>query len=357
MKRATQLESHRLTPPLAATHSLARQGEIIEIGSHPRYDAPPAPAREASRFGGMVGTGAAMRPALARLQKLAASNATVIIEGETGTGKTMAARAIHAASGRASQPFVVFDCGSISPTLIETELFGHERGAFTSAGERRIGALEEANGGTLFLDEIGELPLALQTKLLGALEERTIRRVGSSIDVPLDVRVLAATNRDLRAEVTAGRFRNDLYFRIAVLCVALPPLRERSNDIALIARQFLLEFGASAAQTEAMLCPTQMAKMQRCAWPGNVRELRNYIERCVVLDETLELPSELAGSPAAESGLGTFAEAKREANLAFERRYLLALLAAHSRVAEAAMAANIDRTHLYRLLRRHKIKA
>jgi DNA-binding NtrC family response regulator len=308
-------------------------------------------------FGAMFGDSVAMRTLFARLAKAAASDATVLIEGETGTGKTLAARSLHAEGARAGNAFVVVDCGAVPPNLLESELFGHERGAFTGAIDTRIGALEEADGGTLFLDEIGELPPALQPKLLGALESRVIRRVGGSKELSIDVRVIAATNRNLRAEVNSGQFRSDLYYRLAVIELSIPPLRERAGDIGALARQVLASLDASPQQIESLLDDELVARLENGAWPGNVRELRNYLERCLVLDEIAPVP----GGGAAPRGAGgdytnlPYADAKKRAMRDFERRYVTALLERHDKVSAAAEAAEIDRTYFYRLLRRSGI--
>jgi DNA-binding NtrC family response regulator len=275
--------------------------------------------------------------------------------GETGTGKELAAQSIHEASARRDAPFVVVDCSTLTAQLIESELFGHERGAFTGAHERRVGAFEAANGGTVFLDEIGEMPLELQPKLLRVLEARAVRRLGGSDTVPVDVRVIAATHRDLRREVNEARFRADLYFRLAVAQVRLPPLRERPTDIPMLVRTLLERLGAPSHVADELLRPESLSRLQHAAWPGNVRELKNAIERHLVLDEPL--PADDPSAP--EADLGTFdpnvpfAAARRRLLEKFERRYLRALLEHHGgNVPKAARAAGIDRTHVYRLLRK-----
>ena len=201
-------------------------------------------------FGGMFGISAPMRASFALMERAAASDATVLLEGETGTGKGQAAEAIHQASARAKAPLIVVDCGAIPANLLESELFGHEKGAFTGAESRRLGAFEEADGGTIFLDEIGELPLDLQPKLLRVLENRQVRRLGGNVHRAIDVRVIAATNRDLRTEVNPGRFRADLYFRLAVVRITLPPLRERPEDLPLLVSRLLRRMGANEAMVE-----------------------------------------------------------------------------------------------------------
>jgi DNA-binding NtrC family response regulator len=230
-------------------------------------------------FGDLVGSSLEMRQVYAILERIAPTNATLLIEGETGTGKDVAARSLHAASPRAAGPFVPVDCGAIPESLIESELFGHLRGAFSGAVTDRRGVFEEAHGGTLFLDEIGEMPLAVQSKLLRALETRSIRRVGGNAERPVDVRIVAATNRSLATCANQGTFREDLYYRLAVVEVTLPPLRSRVDDIPRLARHFFRRFSGS----DAPLPDPFVAMLARRAWPGNVRELRNFIERSVSL--------------------------------------------------------------------------
>ncbi|MBZ0235487.1 MAG: sigma 54-interacting transcriptional regulator, partial [Deltaproteobacteria bacterium] len=249
---------------------------------------------DAPRFGSLVGESTAMRHVFAVLERAAPVTATVLLEGETGTGKTAAARSLHLAGPRRERPFVIVDCAAIPANLLESELFGHEKGAFTGADQRRIGAFEEADGGTLFLDEIGELPPELQPKLLSVLENRTVRRVGGSATVPVDVRIVAATHRDLRGEINSGRFRPDLYYRLAVVRIEIPPLRARPDDLEPIARQLLAGMGASPAQVARLLDGAALEQLRAATWPGNLRELRNYLERCLVFDEPLPIAEEAA---------------------------------------------------------------
>lgn len=327
-------------------------------------------------FGRMIGQSMAMRTLFGRLQRAAASDATVLLDGETGTGKGEAAEAIHSESGRASGPFIVLDCGAVPENLLESELFGHERGAFTGATQRRVGVFEEAHGGTLFIDELGELPAALQPKLLRVLETRAVRRVGGTGTQAVDVRIIAATNRDLRAEVNAGRFRADLYYRLAVLRVTLPPLRERPDDLSDLAAGLLERLGADLAQRTRLLARADLrGVLERSGWPGNVRELRNYLERCLVYDDVVPAEdeprearpgqSESAGKiamPASVRGPGVgerrpFSRAREEAIVAFERAYLEDLMREHGTHRNAAAAAaGIGRVYLYKLLTRHRMK-
>ncbi|RKH02865.1 sigma-54 interaction domain-containing protein [Corallococcus carmarthensis] len=323
----------------------------------------PLPTSERATFGDLVATSAATRASFERMACAAASNATVLLEGETGTGKSRAAHAIHRSGARANAPFLVVDCGALPPNLLESELFGHEKGAFTGAIQRRVGAFEEADGGTIFLDEIGELPAELQPKLLRVLENREIRRLGSNTYQAVNVRVIAATHRDLREEVQAGRFRADLYFRLAVVGIPIPSLRERTEDIPLIVERILAGLGATPEQLAKLTTPDFLARLQRAAWPGNVRELRNHLERCLVFQSALPPTAPDAANPLVPASravdpLLTYAESRRRALESFERDYVEALLKLHGgKVSQAAAAADMDRVYLYRLLRRHGLKS
>jgi DNA-binding NtrC family response regulator len=237
------------------------------------------------RVGGLLGRSEAMQEAFRTIRHVATSRATVLIRGESGTGKELAARAIHELGPRAGGPFVAVNCAGIPDTLIESELFGHERGAFTDARERRIGRFEAASGGTLFLDEIGELAAPVQGKLLRALQERRIDRVGGSAPIDVDVRVVAATHRDLESDIEAGRFRADLFYRINVVQLVLPPLRERREDVRLLALHFLARARAEAGRGPERISPGAVAALERFPWPGNARELANAIERAVALSD------------------------------------------------------------------------
>jgi DNA-binding NtrC family response regulator len=252
----------------------------------------------------------------------------------------------------------VVDCSALPANLLESELFGHEKGAFTGATGRRIGAFEEANHGTLFLDEIGELPQDLQPKLLRVLEQRQIRRIGSNQYLPVDVRVVAATNRDLRAQVNEGHFRSDVYYRLAVVKIALPPLRERLEDIPLLVERFKSRLSVDEETAARLFTPDFLSRLGRATWPGNVRELRNFLERCVVMQQSLplqEAEGERTGFRVDASR--SYAEAKQSVVLEFERRYVKALLEAHGgNVSKAARAAEMDRPYLYKLLHRHGFK-
>jgi transcriptional regulator with PAS, ATPase and Fis domain len=293
---------------------------------------------------------------MALLSRAATNELTVLLQGETGCGKDAAAESIHRESARKDGRFVVIDCASIPAQLMESELFGHEKGAFTGADRARIGAFEAANGGTLLLDEIGELPLDLQPKLLRVLENRQITRVGSHSPLKVDVRVIAATNRDLKAEVNARRFRSDLYYRLAVLEILMPPLRARPEDLPLLVEEILRRIAVTKGEGATQLrSPAVIAELQRHAWPGNVRELRNYVERAIAFDEPP--PLDPIGPPSAAShdidvdATRPIREQRDMVVARFERAYLERLLAAHDdNVSAAARTAGVDRIHLYRLL-------
>ncbi len=302
------------------------------------------PASERSELLGLIGVSDSMRRVFAVLEKLGPQPSTVLIRGETGTGKTGIAKALHGLSGRADRPFVTFDCASVQPNLVESALFGHVRGAFTGATADAKGAVEEAQGGTLFLDEVGELPPALQPKLLRLLEAREYQPVGASKVKSADIRVLAATHRNLMQEASAGRFRLDLFYRLAVAEVEVPPLRSRLEDIPILAAHFARQLTGMALELEG---PT-VAAFQCAHWPGNVRELRNAVERTVALGNLDTTPEdEPAQSP-------SFIEARDKALLRFERDYLVALLKEHKgNASAAARSAKLARSHFYRLLTRH----
>jgi len=337
-------------------------------------------ATELASFGGMVGRSDAMRALFDLLRRAAASEATVLIEGETGTGKEASAEAIHREGRRKNGPFVVVDCGAIPSQLLESELFGYEKGAFTGAVTARPGAFEAASGGTILLDEIGELTLDLQPKILRAIETKQIKRIGSTVYTPADVRVLAATNRSLRAEVAANRFRSDLYYRLAVVRIQLPPLRDRISDIPILVEHVLDRLCIrDTPQAEQLLSPEFLAKLANYRWSGNIRQLRNYVERCVALGD-LSLPftdtmippplvaihplsmnpgplRAIAGIEANDEINLPFKEARDAVLRAFERRYITAQLARHGdKVAAAARASGMDRIKFYRLLWKYELR-
>ncbi|MBX3234035.1 MAG: sigma 54-dependent Fis family transcriptional regulator [Labilithrix sp.] len=302
-------------------------------------------------FGALVGASPPMLRLFEIVERVAASDIDTLVLGESGTGKELVATEIIQRSARADGPLVVVDCGAISPSLVESELFGHVRGAFTGADREREGAFEAADGGTLFLDEIGELPLELQPKLLRALENREVRRVGQNRGKRVDVRVIAATNRDLEPEVNRGRFREDLYYRLAKLTVRIPPLRERLDDVPLLARAFLQALGRPRAIDDAVL-----ADLARHDWPGNVRELRNHVERSLVLSDA-SLPHRSGTvrrySPE-EAATVPFKEAKEAAIAEFEKSYLEPLLTrTGGNFSKAARDAKMDRMYLHQLAQKH----
>ena len=249
-------------------------------------------------FPRILGESETLKRVVGETQRVAQTEATVLLLGESGTGKELFARAVHHLSPRRDHPFVAINCAAIPETLIENELFGHERGAFTGASDRRQGKFELASGGTVFLDEIGELPLGVQGKLLRAIEEKVVDRIGGRAPVVVDVRVVAATNKDLKAAVENGQFRGDLFFRLAVFPIEVPPLRERGDDIVLLAQHFTSEIGRELRGREAQLSPESIAALKQHHWPGNVRELENAIERaCIISDSLLLQPSDLGLEP------------------------------------------------------------
>jgi two-component system response regulator HydG len=245
--------------------------------------------RGARDVDGIIGGSAPMRPVFDLLDRVAGSDATVLVTGESGTGKELVARALHRRSPRASRPFVAVNCAAMPETLLESELFGHVRGAFTDAKNDRAGLFQQGEGGTIFLDEIGDLPLGLQPKLLRALQERTIRPVGGQTEVPFDARVVAATNIDLERAVAGGKFREDLFYRVNVIEIALPPLRARGNDVLLLARWFIERYASLGNKPITGILPAAAEKLLAYSWPGNVRELQNCMERAVTLCRYTEL--------------------------------------------------------------------
>jgi DNA-binding NtrC family response regulator len=291
----------------------------------------------ASRRGApaIIGESPALKKAIVALQRAAGTDATVLLEGESGTGKELFARALHALSQRADGPFVAINCAAIPDNLLETELFGHEKGAFTGAVARKPGKFEIAHRGTLFLDEIGDLPLPLQAKILRSLEEKRFERVGGTQSIHVDVRIVAATNKALRAAVAARQFREDLYFRLSVFPITIPPLRDRPEDIAILARHFVERFSRDLKKT-TVLSPGAIEELEKYRWPGNVRELQNCIERAVILSESgtiharhlhlaLHAPLALAEAPSPWATFdlsGSLADATRRAQVEVERRKL-----------------------------------
>ena len=317
-----------------------------------------------TNLGGLQGKSPAMRRLFALLERVAQSDSTVLIEGESGSGKELVATEIVRRGTRADKPFVIVDCGAISPSLFESILFGHCRGAFTGADRDRIGSFEAASGGTLFLDEIGEMPLEMQPKLLRALQSREICRVGETKPRPVNVRILAATNRRLEREVNHGGFREDLFFRLAVITVRVPPLRERLEDLELLVPALLESLGVP--RSSSLFDPMAMARLAAHNWPGNVRELRNFVERAVVLDTTSGAMNS-SDAPSDEPGHRVVAEvdldvplrlAKENLIANFERKYLARLLEwSNGNVSRAARRAAMDRINLHRLIQRYGLRS
>ncbi len=318
----------------------------------------PEPTEE-NIFGQMLGGDTKMRQLFKLLADVAHTDATVLIEGETGTGKELIAEEVHNHSPRRDGPFIVFDCGSVPRELIESALFGHLKGSFTGAIGDRKGAFAEAHGGTIFLDEIGEMSLDLQPSLLRVLDKRAVRKVGSNTYEKIDVRVVAATNRDLRAEVGKKTFREDLYYRLAVIRVSVPPLRERGSDIPLLVQHFMSSF--SPPGRKLAITAEDMARLQRHSWPGNVRELRNVIERACLLSQgdTVNVDDALVEEAAPTLGIRTdlpFKEAKGQLVEMFEREYIEDLMRRHKmNLSAAAREAQIDRKHLRELIRKYDL--
>ncbi len=355
-----------------------KPGTIFHVGKtairfQPLSERVEIPLSKETRFGNVLGVSVKMREVFGVLEKIAPTDLTVLIEGETGTGKEVVARAIHSNSTRKNKAFIVVDCGAIPRNLIESELFGHEKGSFTGATETRKGAFELANGGTIFLDELGELPLDLQPKLLRALENREIRRIGSASPINLDVRVIAATNRNLMDMVTNNTFREDLFFRLAVAKVRIPPLRERKDDIPALVEGFLMALSADAAAdvegTPRAFGVTEKAMQSLMAyhWAGNVRELRNVIERAVFLsddgqvdlDDILVDPRAQGGAaPSASYDLDSpFKDAKNKIIENFERAYLRNLLTRNKgNISRSAREAEIERKYLKDLMKKHGLR-
>jgi two-component system response regulator HydG len=347
--------------------ALLRGGEVIGIGGSALRvdgmgDGLAAAIGKARSFGKVVGASSAMRRLYPLCERIAASDVTVLVEGETGTGKEALAESLHEAGPRASGPFVVFDCTEVPPNLAESELFGHERGAFTGATATRKGVFEQAHGGTLFIDEIGELPLELQPKLLRAVERSEVRRVGGDKRIAVDVRLIAATRRDLDREVQEGRFRDDLFFRLAVARIELPPLRSRRGDIGVLARHFWSSLGGGDLPYDVL------QHFESSPWPGNVRELRNAVARRLALGELASFSR--AAEPGDEAGVGhagpvdplgpagtdpieqvlslglPLPRARAHLVREFERRYVARVLAQHGgNVTRAAQASGIARRY------------
>jgi transcriptional regulator with GAF, ATPase, and Fis domain len=348
-----------------------RSGSVITVGTvqikfqpfEERIEILPS---ESERLGGLVGRSLVMREIFGLLERVSPTEATVLLEGETGSGKDLVARTIHELSRRKEGPFTVVDCGAVAGTLIESELFGHEKGAFTGATATRQGAFELASGGTLFIDELGELGLDLQPKLLRVLEQREIRRVGGSRTIRVDIRVIAATKKDLKQEVEKGKFREDLYFRLSVVPMYIPPLRQRREDIPLLVEEFSKKLGGPGFEVPRDALDSLMAH----DWPGNIRELRNVLERGLYLSKQIGSdafkvvnPTGMGsiraldeGTPAQFNPSESYRANKERWNDAFERRYLQWLLGrAEGNISKAAREADMDRKYLHKLIKKHHL--
>jgi len=358
----TKIDGTRIREAMVQPGSVLKVGEV-EIQFRPSVQKVEVLPSEKTSFGPAIGQSLAMRTIFGVLERIAPTDATVLLEGETGTGKDVLARAIWSASSRANKPFLVVDCGAVTYSLIESELFGHERGAFTGAVSTRQGAFELADGGTVFLDEIGELPLDVQPKLLRVLETREFRRVGGNKTLATNVRVIAATKRDLQREVGAGKFREDLYFRLAVVPVTVPPLRARRDDIPTLVRHML-----KAAGGDGLTVPpeTMQSLAAHHEWPGNVRELRNILERSIYMAQAtgstelgvVTLPTHASSDAAFHfEPEKSYRETRAKYDGEFERRYVKWLLGRHGgNISAAAREAKMDRKHLHDMAKKHGLR-
>jgi DNA-binding NtrC family response regulator len=362
----TKLAGARVESAVVPPGAVLKVGEV-EVAIRPVAQKIEVLPSDKTEFGAAIGQSVAMRTIFAVLERIAPTDCTVLLEGETGTGKDVLARAIVQHGPRAKGPFVVVDCGAVSYSLIESELFGHERGAFTGAVSTRQGAFELADGGTVFLDEIGELPLDVQPKLLRVLETREFRRVGGNKTIRTNVRMIAATKRDLQREVAAGKFREDLYFRLAVVPVTVPPLRARREDIPLLVTH-ILEVAAAASNAEPLAVSEEtMQGLVAHDWPGNVRELRNVLERAVYMAQATGAKE--IGAVSLPAGghepMGAFhfdasksyRETRAKYDAEFERRYVKWILGRHGgNVSAAAREARMDRKHLHDMAKKHGLR-
>jgi two-component system response regulator GlrR len=341
-----------LTKPFDSQELLQKVAEAVKLGG-----ITPAPTGTAGNDWrtGIITRSPRMEDLLRQAKRVADSDAAVLLHGESGTGKELLAQAIHRASRRAPAPFVAVNCGAIPEPLLESELFGHARGAFTGAVQAHKGLFQTANGGTLFLDEIGDMPLALQVKLLRVLQEGEVRPVGAAQSVPVDVRIVSATHRDLDAQKAAGQFREDLYYRLNVVSLRLPPLRERREDIPLLATHFLRKLAERYKRPAPALAPEAIALLIAAPWPGNVRQLLNLLEQATALATTNVIPASLIQNGLREDPgrLVPFEEARKQ----FEREYLIKILKiTGGNVTQAASLAKRNRTEFYKLLQRHSLE-
>jgi len=340
-----------LTKPFDGKGLLDKIAQALTLSA----PAPLVPAGQAPAWqSGFISRSSRMAETLAEARMVAQSDASVMLRGESGTGKELLAQAIHQASPRAAYPFIAVNCGAIPEALLESELFGHVKGAFTDASANHKGLFQAAEGGTLLLDEIGDMPLALQVKLLRVLQERVVRPLGSSQSIPVNVRILSATHRDLDAAMAEGQFRTDLYYRLNVVTLTLPPLSERREDIALLANHFLVKLADKYGKRLSGFAPEALKALSTAAWPGNVRQLYNVVEQVCALASTPLIPLTLIQralrSPSVQ--VLTLAEARQR----FEREYLVGLLKlTDGNVADAARLADRNRTEFYRLMQKHSL--
>lgn len=331
-----------LLDKIAQALALSAPAPVVQAGQAPAWQS------------GFISRSSRMAETLAEARMVAQSDASVMLRGESGTGKELLAQAIHQASPRAAYPFIAVNCGAIPEALLESELFGHVKGAFTDASANHKGLFQAAEGGTLLLDEIGDMPLALQVKLLRVLQERVVRPLGSSQSIPVNVRILSATHRDLDAAMAEGQFRSDLYYRLNVVTLTLPPLSERREDIALLANHFLVKLAEKYGKRLSGFAPEALKALSTAAWPGNVRQLYNVVEQVCALASTPLIPLTLIQralrSPSVQ--VLTLAEARQR----FEREYLVGLLKlTDGNVADAARLADRNRTEFYRLMQKHSL--
>ena len=344
-----------LTKPFDSQTLLGKIDQALQL-SAPAGDAPATlhGGQSDAWRDGIVFRSSQMAELMAETRMVAASDASVLIRGESGTGKEVLARAIHLASPRAKGPFIAINCGAIPEQLLESELFGHVKGAFTGAGNNRVGLVQAANGGTLFLDEIGDMPLSLQVKLLRVLQERVVRPVGTTRAEPVDVRLLSATHRDLDAAMAQGQFREDLYYRLDVVSLTLPRLDDRREDIPLLAAHFVQQVASKYGKPITGFAPEALEALATATWPGNVRQLYNVVEQCCALTSTPLIPLTLVQRALRVQTMEalSYAEAKQR----FERNYLVQLLKlTDGSVADAARIAERNRTEFYRLLQKHDL--
>jgi two-component system response regulator GlrR len=344
-----------VTKPIKRAHLVRVVGKAIEKRSLVQENRSLRAQLAAEQRRALIGQSLAWRRTMEIVMQAAPSQATVLLLGESGTGKELLARAIHRASPRRDRPFIAVNCGAIPAELLESELFGHARGAFTGAVQAHKGLFQAADGGTLLLDEIGDMPMPLQVKLLRVLQEGEVRPVGSTQSIPVDVRVISATHRDLDAQKASGQFREDLYYRLNVVSLKLPPLAERREDIPVLAAHFLRSLAERYRKPPPTLAPDAMALLVAAPWPGNVRQLLNLLEQTLALTTTAVIPATLVQNALKEdaAALVPFEEARKS----FERDYLVRLLKiTGGNVTQAAQLAKRNRTEFYKLLQRHRLE-